>query len=53
MITNLNYVKWIQENKVTLFCEDNGNTGGLDEILVPNPREQIELTSVSGVNRPF
>ena len=31
----------------------HGNVGGLDEVIVPNPKEQIELTRVSGANRPF
>ena len=31
----------------------DGNAGGLDEILVPNPETQITLTGVYGVNPPF
>ena len=29
------------------------NLGGLDELVIPNPEAQIELTGVYGVNPPF
>jgi len=29
MTTNLNYVKWIHVNKITIFCEDMGQNGFL------------------------
>lgn len=31
----------------------DGNTGGLDELVVPNPARQIEVERVSGVNPEF
>ncbi len=31
----------------------HGNSGGLDEILVPDPEEQIEIERISGVNPNF
>ena len=31
----------------------DGNAGGLDEILVPDPETQVTLTGVYGVNPPF
>jgi hypothetical protein len=33
--------------------ELDGNKGGLDELVIPNPIIQVDLTRVSGVNRPF
>jgi hypothetical protein len=30
-----------------------GNPGGLPEVLIPNPANQVRLTGVSGVNPPF
>ena len=30
-----------------------GNSGGLPEVLIPNPANQVRLTGVSGVNPPF
>ncbi len=31
----------------------DGNKGGLDEVRVPDPKNQIELERVSGVNPEF
>lgn len=31
----------------------NGNIGGLDEVLIPNPASQVRINNVSGVNPPF
>ena len=31
----------------------NGNAGGIDEIKIPNPESQVELTGVSGVNPEY
>lgn len=31
----------------------HGNKGGLPEVVVPNPKEQIDLRSVQGLNPQF
>jgi uncharacterized protein RhaS with RHS repeats len=31
----------------------HGNTGGLDELIIPNPESQVRLTGVFGANPPF
>jgi len=33
--------------------ELHNNTGGLDELVIPNSLKKIELTRVSGANPPF
>lgn len=31
----------------------DGNKGGLDQVYIPKPENQVELDKVSGVNPPF
>lgn len=30
-----------------------GGPGGLPEVVIPNPAQQVQLTNVSGVNPPY
>ena len=47
MLTNTEGVE------VTTAAPLHGNQGGMTEVIVPNPEQQIELQRVSGVNPPF
>ena len=31
----------------------DGNRGGLDEVIIPDPQNQVDLSRVSGVNPEF
>ena len=44
-----------QVNVVNKFMDHikDGNSGGLDELVIPEPEEQIDLENVSGVNPSF